>query len=157
MALRKIVLQGDEALSKKCRPVTAFDGRLAVLLDDMAETMRSANGVGLAAPQIGILRRVCVVMDINNGDKIIDLVNPEIIETSGTQNDLEGCLSFPGLYGYVERPDTVKIRAQDRYGEWFETVGTGLTARAFCHETEHLDGHVFTERVTEYADVEQDS
>lgn len=154
MALRNIVKQGDDILTKKCREVTKFDERLHTLLDDMAETMKEANGVGIAGPQVGYLKRICVVMDVNDGDKIIDMVNPVIIETSGEQNGPEGCLSFPGIYGYVSRPDTVKIRAQDRNGNWFERVGTGLTARAFCHETEHLDGHVFTEKVTEYLDLE---
>lgn len=154
MALRNIVKQGDEILSKKCRPVTVFDEKLHTLLDDMAETMLASNGVGLAASQVGILRRICVVMDTLNEDKIIELINPEIIETSGEQDGLEGCLSFPGLYGYVKRPDTVTVRAQDRNGSFFEYTGHDLTARAFCHETEHLDGHVFTERVSEYVDVE---
>ena len=115
---------------------------LGELLDDMAETMYQANGVGLAAPQVGILRRV-VVIDV--GDGIIELVNPEIIAAEGEQTGLEGCLSVPGKWGIVTRPDVVRVRAQDRYGDWFEVEGEGLTARAFCHEIEHLDGHLFVE------------
>ena len=143
MALRKIVLQGDECLKKKCRVVTDFNSRLHILLDDMAETLLDSGGVGLAAPQVGILRRVCVVM--NEDDEIIELVNPVIIATEGEQTGLEGCLSVPGKYGEVTRPAFVRVRAQDRTGEWFEVEDEGLTARCFCHEIEHLDGHLFVE------------
>ena len=143
MALRKIVLQGDECLKKKCRPVTDFNERLHTLLDDMAETLIDSGGVGLAAPQVGILRRVCVVM--NEDDEIIELINPEIIATDGEQTGLEGCLSVPGKYGVVTRPYVVRVRAQDRDGVFFEVEDEGLTARCFCHEIEHLDGHLFVE------------
>ena len=145
MAIRKIVVKGDETLAKKCRPVTAFDGRLAELLDDMKETLAQANGVGLAAPQVGILRRVAIVLDAN--DEPMELVNPEILEQTGEQTGLEGCLSVPGRYGTVTRANHVKVRAQDRNGAFFEVEGDGIVARCFCHEIEHLDGHLFTERV----------
>jgi len=143
MALRKIVLQGDECLKKKCRPVTDFNARLHTLLDDMAETLVDSGGVGLAAPQVGILRRVCAVM--NEDDEIIELINPEIVATDGEQTGLEGCLSVPGKYGVVTRPYVVRVRAQDRDGVFFEVEDEGLTARCFCHEIEHLDGHLFVE------------
>ena len=143
MALRKIVLQGDEVLSKVCRPVTEFNSRLHELLDDMTETLAESGGVGLAAPQVGILRRVCLVM--NEDDEIIELINPEIIETEGEETALEGCLSVPGKYGEVTRPYYVRVRAQDRDGEWFEAEDEGITARCFCHETDHLDGHMYNE------------
>lgn len=143
MALRKIVLQGDEILKKKCRPVTEFNERLHTLLDDMTDTLFDSGGVGLAAPQVGVLRRVCVVM--NEDEEILELVNPEIIYTEGEQTGLEGCLSVPGKYGEVTRPNFVRVRAQDRDGNWFEAEDEGLTARCFCHEIEHLDGHLFVE------------
>ncbi len=149
MALRNILKQGDETLTKRCRPVTDFNERLHTLLDDMAETMTEANGVGLAAPQVGILRRAVVVLETNvpegEPERVIELVNPEILESSGEQTGPEGCLSVPGDFGMVTRPDHVKVRAQDRDGNWFEIEGVGLTARAFCHEIDHLDGHMFTE------------
>lgn len=147
MALRELRYREDEILTKNCKEVKKFDEKLAILLDDMYETMQKAEGVGLAAPQIGILKRV-VVIDI--GDGRIDMVNPQIIETSGEQEGIEGCLSFPKLFGVVKRPNKVKIKAQDRNGNWFEKEGTELLARAFCHECDHLDGHVFTELVTEF-------
>ena len=143
MALRKIVLQGDECLTKVCRPVTDFNGRLHTLLDDMTDTLLDSGGVGLAAPQVGILRRVCVVL--NEDDEVIELVNPEIIFTDGEQTGLEGCLSVPGKYGVVTRPEVVRVRAQDRTGDFFEVEDSDLTARCFCHEIEHLDGHLFIE------------
>lgn len=143
MALRKIVLQGDECLNKVCRPVTEFNSRLHILLDDMTETLLDSGGVGLAAPQVGILRRVCVVQ--NEDDEVIELINPEIIYTEGEQTGLEGCLSVPGKYGVVTRPEVVRVRAQDRDGDFFEVEDEGLTARCFCHEIEHLDGHLFVE------------
>ena len=143
MALRKIVLQGEPCLTKKCRPVTEFNGRLHTLLDDLKDTLLDSGGVGLAAPQVGILRRVCVVM--NEDDEIIELVNPEIIATDGEQTGLEGCLSVPGKFGIVTRPYTVRVRAQDRDGAFFEVEDEALTARCFCHEIEHLDGHLFVE------------
>ena len=153
MALRKIVEQGDECLTKVCRPVVKFDRRLHDLLDDMAETLADANGAGLAAPQVGILRRVCVVLD--EDDQLIELVNPEIIRTEGEQTGLEGCLSVPGKYGVVTRPEGVRVRAQDRDGEWFEVEDEGLTARCFCHEIEHLDGHLFVEHTDRLMEGEE--
>lgn len=150
MALRNILTKEEPLLYKTCRPVTVFNERLHQLLDDMADTLRQANGVGLAAPQVGVLRRVVLVIETNvpedKEEYIIELINPEIIESSGVQNGAEGCLSVPGEYGLVERPMYVKVRAQDRNGEWFEVEGTGLTARCFCHELDHLDGIVFTSR-----------
>lgn len=145
MATRKILEEGDETLSKVCRPVTNFDQHLWDLLDDMQETITLAHGYGLAAPQVGILRRVCLVT--GSDDEIIELVNPELIETSGEQGGYEGCLSVPGLYGWVKRPAKAKVRAQDRNGNFFEVEDEGMTARCFCHELEHLDGHLFTEHV----------
>ena len=143
MALRNIVTVGDSVLTKVCRPVTKFDTRLSVLIDDMIETLEDANGVGLAAPQVGILRRV-VIVDAGE-DGFLELVNPEILEQSGEQTGLEGCLSIPGQYGIVTRPDVVKVRAQDRFGDWYEYEGAGLIARCICHELAHLDGHLYTE------------
>lgn len=151
MALRQIRYRDDEILYKKCKEVKKFDEKLGILLDDMYETMQDANGVGLAAPQVGILKRV-VVIDIGEGR--IELINPEIIETSGKQNGSEGCLSFPQLYGEVERPNYVRVKAVDRFGKKFEIEGEELLARAFCHECDHLDGIVFTGRVTKYTDGE---
>ena len=146
MAIRKIHEVGDPCLAKVCRPVTEFNDRLHELLDDMADTLEEAGGVGLAAPQVGILRRVCIVEDEQG--EIIELINPEIIKTEGEQTGLEGCLSVPDEYGIVARPDYVKVRAQDRHGEWFEVEGHGLTARAFCHELDHLDGILFIDKAT---------
>ena len=143
MALRNIIEDGDEVLTKKCRPVTKFDRRLHILLDDMAETMHHANGVGLAAPQVGILRRGAVIDVSPEQNKVIELVNPQIIAYSGKQVGNEGCLSFPGQWGIVKRPNYVKVRAQDRHGEEFEIEGKELLARAFCHEIDHLNGVVF--------------
>ena len=150
MALRNILKEGEPTLNKHCRPVTDFNDRLHILLDDMADTLLEANGVGLAAPQVGILRRAVLVLETNvaedEDEYIIELINPEIIETSGEQEGAEGCLSVPGVYGLVKRPDHVKVRAQDRDGNTFEIEGDGLTARAFCHEIDHLDGHLFLEK-----------
>ena len=143
MALRRIVLQGEDCLTKVCRPVTDFDNRLHILLNDMADTLLDSGGVGLAAPQVGILRRVCVVQ--NENDEIIELINPEIVYTQGEQTGLEGCLSVPGKVGVVTRPEVVRVRAQDRDGNYFEVEDSDLTARCFCHEIEHLDGHLFVE------------
>lgn len=151
--LRKIVKKGDEVLNKKCHPVTKFDEKLHTLLDDMRETLLQADGVGLAAPQVGILRQVVVV--INENEEMIELVNPEIIETSGEQFGLEGCLSVPGRYGFVKRPMVVKVRAQDRDGNTFEVEDQGLTARCFCHEIDHLSGHLFDELVDRTYTVEE--
>ncbi len=149
MALRNILKEGDETLEKHCRPVTSFDRRLHDLLDDMAETMNDADGVGLAAPQVGVLRRAVVVLETNVDEEageepyVIELVNPEVIEATGEQEGPEGCLSVPGVYGWVKRPEHVRVRAQDRNGEFFEIEGDGLTARAFCHEIAHLEGQLF--------------
>ena len=156
MALRNILKQGDETLGKRCRPVTAFDDRLHTLIDDMRETLLDSGGVGLAAPQIGILRRVVVLLDVNKDpEEVVELVNPEVIEKTGETRMLEGCLSVPGVWGYVTRPERAVIRAQDRDGNWFEREGAGMVAQCFCHETEHLDGHLFTEKVEEYVDPEE--
>lgn len=144
MALRKILTDEDPALHKKCRPVTNFDDRLGELLDDLKETLTHAHGAGLAAPQVGILRRCVIVVDAN--DQMLELVNPEIIwRSEETQDGLEGCLSVPGRWGEVERPARVRVRAQDRTGETFEVEGEEIVARCFCHELDHLDGHIFTE------------
>lgn len=151
MAIREIRKYDDPALYKVCRPVEKFDERLGELLDDMAETMYQANGVGLAAPQVGILRRV-VVIDV--GDGIIELVNPRILRTAGSETTSEGCLSFPGEYGLVERPTEVEIEAEDRHGKTFRLTGHDLLARAFCHETDHLDGKVFKTIAIEMLDEE---
>lgn len=145
MGTRKIIERGDETLGKVCRPVTNFDERLHQLLDDMRETLKAANGYGLAAPQVGILRRVCLVT--TSRDEVLELINPELIETEGEQGGYEGCLSVPGLYGWVQRPYRAKVRAQDRNGNVFEAEDVEMSARCFCHELEHLDGHLFTERV----------
>lgn len=154
MALRKIVEQGDPCLNKVCRPVTEFNGRLHELLDDLLETLADANGAGLAAPQVGVLRRVCVVMD-EDSEEYLELVNPEIVAQSGEQTGLEGCLSVPGKWGIVTRPERVRVRAQDRDGNWFEVEGEELTARAFCHEIEHLDGHLYTEPIDHFLSDEE--
>lgn len=138
MALRKIVTDSDPVLLKKCKPVEKFDLRLHELLDDMKETLYNAEGVGLAAPQVGIIRR-CVVIDVGEG--YYELVNPEIVWTSDeTQYEPEGCLSYPELYGYVTRPKSLKFKAQDRFGEWYEMEVCDLFARCVCHELNHLDG-----------------
>ena len=142
MGLRKILTDKDPALHKVCRPVENFDRRLHKLLDDMRDTLLDSGGVGLAAPQIGILRRV-VVVDV--GDEILELVNPTMLETDGEQIGPEGCLSVPGKYGLVKRPYYAKVRAQDRDGNWFEAEGEELIGRCFCHELDHLDGIIYTE------------
>ena len=129
MGIRKIVVQGDTILQKKCRQVTDFNRRLHMLLDDMKDTLGEAQGVGLAAPQVGILRRAVIV--VNEEDEMIELVNPELVFQEGEQTDPEGCLSVPGKWGMVTRPYHVRVRAQDRFGEWFEVEGEGLTARCF--------------------------
>ena len=148
MALRNILTSEQPGLYKKCRPVTEFNSRLHQLLDDMTETLEQASGVGLAAPQVGILRRAVLVLETNvpegEDERVIELINPSIVESSGEQYGPEGCLSVPGEYGLVRRPMNVKLKAQDRFGKWFEVEGTGLTARCFCHEIDHLEGIVFT-------------
>ena len=142
MGLRKILTGEEPALHKVCKPVEKFDCRLHKLLDDMQETLIDSNGVGLAAPQVGILRRV-VLVDL--GDEILELINPEIISTEGEQVGAEGCLSVPGRYGLVKRPYYAKVRAQDRNGQWYEAEGEELIARCFCHELDHLDGILYTQ------------
>mgnify|MGYP001012700821 CR=1 FL=1 len=148
MAIRNILKIGDETLNKKSREVAEIDKRIITLLDDMAETLYDSKGVGLAAPQVGVLKRV-VVIDVGNG--IIELINPRIISASDELiDDIEGCLSVPERWGYVERPKAVTVRATDRDGNEFEVTGEELLARAFCHELDHLDGHLFVEKVSEY-------
>ena len=152
MGLRKILTDKDPALHKVCRPVEKFDGRLHKLLDDMKETLIDANGVGLAAPQVGILRRVVLV---DTGDEVLELINPSLLETSGEQVGAEGCLSIPGKYGLVKRPNYAKVRAQDRDGNWFEADGEELIARCFCHELDHLDGILYTEVMERFLTEEE--
>ncbi len=152
MAIRNIVKYGDDVLTKKCRKIEVFDDRLASLIDDLFDTLYESGGVGLAAPQVGVLKRV-VVIDLD--DEPYELVNPEIIEVSGEQYGAEGCLSYPGQFGMVKRPNKVKIKAQDRFGEWHEYEGEELLARAFCHETDHLDGNMFMRMVDEWLEPEQ--
>ena len=156
MAVRPIIYDPDPILYKKCHPVTKFDKKLGNILTDMTQTMMHANGVGLAGPQIGYMRRVCVVLDTLDNDKIIEMVNPEVVETEGEQTGSEGCLSFPNKFGMVTRPRIVTVRAQDRNGEWFTVQSHDLTARAVLHEIDHLDGHVFTEKVTEYINMDEE-
>ena len=152
MGLRNILTDKEPALHKTCRPVTAFDAKLHKLLDDMAETLEEANGVGLAAPQVGILRRVVIV---DTGEEILELINPTILETDGEQEGPEGCLSVPGKYGLVKRPYYAKVRAQDRYGDWYEAEGEELIARCFCHELDHLDGILYTEVMERFLTEEE--
>ena len=152
MGLRKILTTKEPALHKVCKPVVNFDAKLHKLLDDMAETLAEANGVGLAAPQVGILRRV-VIVDL--GDEVVELINPTLLETDGEQIGAEGCLSVPGKYGLVKRPYYAKVRAQDRYGEWFEVEGEEIIGRCFCHELDHLDGIVYTEVMERFLTEEE--
>ncbi len=147
MGLRKILTDKDPALHKVCKPMVNFDDRLFRLLEDMRETLIDSGGVGLAAPQVGILRRVVLV---DNGEEILELINPTLVETSGEQEGAEGCLSVPGKYGLVKRPYYAKVRAQDRHGNWFEAEGEELTARCFCHELDHLDGIIYTQVMERY-------
>ena len=161
MATRNILKDGDKGLSKKSRVVTDFNNRLHILLDDMRETLIEANGLGLAAPQVGVLRRVALIVDtsiedehaddenyepceVDINEQIIELINPELLSEVGEQTGSEGCLSLPGVYGIVTRPDTVVVRAQDRNGNYFEMEASELTARAVCHEIDHLNGVLFT-------------
>ena len=154
--VRKILTFGDETLRKPCKPMQKFDLRLWLLLRDMADTMNKAEGVGLAAPQVGILRRV-VVIDVGDENGLIELINPEIIAQEGEQEGSEGCLSAPGRRGFVKRPNKVTVRAQDRKGKPFEITGEGLLARAFCHELDHLDGILYSDREEyEIKDDEED-
>ena len=152
MGLRRILTDKEPALHKVCKPVVNFDARLHKLLDDMRETLEDSGGVGLAAPQIGILRRVVLV---DNGEEILELVNPTILETDGEQVGPEGCLSVPGKYSLVKRPYYAKVRAQDRDGNWYEADGEELTARCFCHELDHLDGIIYTEVMERYLTDEE--
>ena len=154
MALRNIRKLGDDILRKKCRPVEIIDEKILTLLDDMAETMYEANGVGLAAPQIGVLKRI-VVIDIGDDNGLIELINPEITHFEGNIKDTEGCLSVPGKYGYVVRPAKVRVVALNRNGDKIEIDCEGMLAKAVCHELDHLDGIVFVDKVTEYIDIEQ--
>lgn len=150
MALRNILKEGDDTLAKVCRPVTTFDEHLWQLLDDMAETLARADGVGLAAPQVGVLRRL-FIMDFGEG--VIEAINPEIVAEKGVQEDQEGCLSCPGEYGITRRPKKVKLKAQDRHGKWFYMNGEDLVARCICHENDHLDGILFKKRVIRMLDI----
>ena len=152
MGMRKILTDEDPALHKVCRPVVKFDEKLHKLLDDMKETLAAANGVGLAAPQVGILRRLFIV---DTGEEILECVNPTILETDGEQCGAEGCLSVPGKYGLVKRPYYAKLKAQDRDGNWFEAEGEELIARCFCHENDHLNGIVYTEVMERYLTEEE--
>ena len=156
MAIRNIVKEGDDVLLKKCRPVEKFDDKLAQLLDDMTETLRKSGGVGLAAPQVGILRRV-FIMILEEDGPVIEAVNPEIVKTSGKVRDAEGCLSVPNRWGYVTRPKTVVLRACNRNGEQYELKLKDLGARCACHENDHLDGHLFLEKVEEFVQPEQEA
>lgn len=144
MAIRNIIKDGDSTLRKKSRVIEKIDKRITTLIDDMIETMYEANGVGLAAPQVGILKRIAV---IDVGDGIIELINPEIIDMKGEETDTEGCLSVPGVTGDVKRPKWVKVRALDRNGKIIEIEGKDLLARAFCHEIDHLEGILFIDKV----------
>ena len=150
MALRIIKTEEDPILRKTSRPVTEFNDRLFTLLDDMKETMYKADGVGLAAVQVGVLRRAVV---IDCGDGFLELINPEIIKSSGRQKETEGCLSLPGKSGITLRPSKVKVKAQDRHGEWHEYTGEDLKARCFCHEIDHLDGILFTDKLARGEEV----
>ena len=152
MGLRKILTDKDPALHKVCKPMVNFDNRLFRLLEDMRETLIDSGGVGLAAPQVGILRRVVLV---DTGDEILELINPTIIKTDGEQEGPEGCLSVPGKYGLVKRPYYAKVRAQDRHGNWFEAEGEELIARCFCHELDHLEGVIYTQVMERFLTEEE--
>ena len=157
MAIRNIVKNGagtpgDDILLKKSRPVEQIDEKIIRLLEDMKDTLKKVNGIGLAAVQVGVLRRVAIIFDPDNNDEIIELINPEIIAQTGKQQDLEGCLSFPGRYGEVVRPQRVKVKTLTRDGKWKTYIAEGLTARAFCHEIDHMNGVVFTGKVVRWAE-----
>ncbi len=154
MAIRNIVTEGDPILGKPCRRVEKFDARLHQLIDDMRETLADAQGAGLAAPQVGVLRQICVV-DAVEGDGPVELVNPEILYEEGEQTGPEGCLSFPDQWGLVTRPMRVTVRAQDRYGQWFQMDGEELCARCFCHEIDHLHGAVFLQKMSRRLTTEE--
>ncbi|HHX57854.1 MAG TPA: peptide deformylase [Clostridiales bacterium] len=153
MAIRKILTKEDEVLNKVCKPVEKFDKKLWQLLDDMADTLYKVRGVGLAAPQIGILRRVAIV-DV--GDGLIELINPTITNTSGEQRAVEGCLSCPEQWGYVTRPMNCTLKSQDRNGEFYEMDLTEMACRCACHEVDHLDGNLFLRLVDEFIDIEDE-
>lgn len=156
MAVRNILklgMDGDEILSKKCRPVGNITERMEILLEDLADTLYESGGVGLAAPQVGVLRRMAV---IDVGDGLIELIDPKIIATEGEQTGTEGCLSYPDHWGIVTRPNKVTVRAMNGEGRIREITGEGLLARAFCHEIDHLDGHMFTEKVTEWIEPDEE-
>ncbi len=155
MALRNILTRGDDTLLKHSREVTKYDARLHMLIDDMLDTLKDANGAGLAAPQVGVLRRVILVIS-QDDTGYVELVNPEIVSTEGEQVGPEGCLSVPGLCGIVSRPMKVVVKAFDRNGKRFEMAGEGLCARALCHEIDHLNGVLYTEHVIEYIDLEDE-
>lgn len=155
MAVREILQFGDELLRKRCSEVASFDEELWTLLDDMYETMTEANGVGIAAPQVGVLKRV-VVIDVDDDNGRIELVNPVITSMRGKQLEAEGCLSFPGRSGIVKRPAKVRVKAQNRYGKPFEIRGTELLARAFCHEIDHLNGILYEDKVVEWVEEEEE-
>ena len=152
MGLRKILTDEEPALHKVCKPVEKFDWRLHMLLKDMKDTLIDSGGVGLAAPQVGILRRVVLV---DTGEQILELINPTMVSTDGEQVGAEGCLSVPGKYGLVKRPYYAKVRAQDRDGNWFEAEGEELIARCFCHELDHLDGIIYTEVMERFLTPEE--
>ena len=152
MGIRKILTVSEPALHKTCRPVENFDRKLHNLLDDMRDTLIDSEGVGLAAPQVGILRRVVLV---DTGEEILELINPVLLQTDGEQEGAEGCLSVPGKYGLVKRPYYAKVRAQDRNGQWYEYEGEELIARCFCHELDHLDGIIYTEVMERYLTEEE--
>ena len=154
MAIRKIREIGDSCLKKKCREVEKFDSKLHALLDDMQDTMLLANGVGLAAPQVGIIRRIALIL-IEDGEPYLELINPVIIKKTGRQREIEGCLSCPNVFGYVKRPKKCVVKAQNRNGEFFEVSLSDLSCRAACHEIDHLNGHLFTELVDEYVDPDE--
>ena len=152
MGIRRILTHREPALHKTCKPVVNFDSKLHKLLDDMHETLEDSGGVGLAAPQVGILRRVVLV---DTGEEVLELINPTLVQTDGEQVGAEGCLSVPGKYGLVKRPYYAKVRAQDRNGNWYEAEGEELTARCFCHELDHLDGIIYTEVMERYLTDEE--
>lgn len=154
MAIRNIVKKGDDILNKNCKPVTEFNEKLWALLDDMHETLRESNGAGLAAPQVGIIRRIALIL-IEDGEPYLELINPVIIKKTGRQREIEGCLSCPNVFGYVKRPKKCVVKAQDRNGNFFEVSLSDLSCRAACHEIDHLNGHLFTELVDEYVDPDE--
>ena len=155
MGLRKILTDKEPALHKVCKPVTNFDSKLFKLLDDMRDTLIESGGVGLAAPQVGILRRVVLVDVGEENNEIVEFINPEMLETDGEQYGPEGCLSVPGKYGLVKRPYYAKVRAQDRNGDWFEAEGEELIARCFCHELDHLEGVIYTQVMERFLTEEE--